>query len=131
MSGGDVPRVVVTAAVVERGGEFLVSRRLRGAHLEGLWEFPGGKCEAGESLQDCLKREIREELDCDVEVGAEMLATSHAYDERVVEIHFFACVLIGSPRPVLGQELRWIPRRELRALAFPPADGVLINRLVG
>jgi len=62
-------RIVVTAAVIERDDAFLITRRQSGVHLEGYWEFPGGKCEAGESLADCLRRELREELDADAAVG--------------------------------------------------------------
>jgi 8-oxo-dGTP diphosphatase len=129
MPSGDLPRIVVTAAVIRRGDAFLVTRRQRGAHLEGYWEFPGGKCDAGEPLADCLSREIREELDATVRTGREVLSTEHAYPERVVELHFFECELLGEPRPALGQEMRWVPRAELRSLAFPPADDELIDLL--
>jgi 8-oxo-dGTP diphosphatase len=121
--------VIVTAAVIERDGAFLVTRRPAGVHLAGFWEFPGGKCDGGEPLRECLLREIREELACDVQVGREIFSTSHSYPERVVELHFFSCVLMGEPTPVLGQELRWVPRAGLRALDFPPADDELIARL--
>jgi 8-oxo-dGTP diphosphatase len=124
-----VPRVVVTAAVVEQHGAYLVTRRPEGVHLAGLWEFPGGKCDGDESLRACLVREIREELECDVEVGREVFATAHAYPERIVELHFFACALKGEPKAALGQELRWVPRGELRSLTFPPADHELIELL--
>jgi 8-oxo-dGTP diphosphatase len=123
------PRIVVTAAVVERDGAFLVTRRLRGAHLEGCWEFPGGKCEPGESFAACLAREMREELGTGVRVGAEMFAVEHAYPERIVELHFFACELTGEPTPLLGQEMQWAPRDRLRALEFPPADEELLALL--
>jgi mutator protein MutT len=123
------PVVVVTAAVVEHEGNFLVTRRPRGVHLEGLWEFPGGKCEPGEALESCLKREIDEELGTGATVNAELFTVAHSYSERTVELHFFACVLNGEPRPVLGQEMRWVSREELRELAFPPADAELIERL--
>jgi mutator protein MutT len=69
--------IVVTAAVIERDGRFLVTRRQQGVHLEGYWEFPGGKCEAGEPLDACLVRELREELDVEAHVGEEVLATTH------------------------------------------------------
>ncbi len=124
------PRLIVTAAVIERDDAFLVTRRLRGVHLEGYWEFPGGKCETGESLADCLRREIQEELTVDVVVGDEIYTVAHDYPERVVELHFFACALGGEPRPALGQEMQWAKRAELRALHFPPADDELIERLV-
>jgi mutator protein MutT len=125
------PRIVVTAAVIERDAAFLVTRRPRGVHLEGCWEFPGGKCEPGEGFEPCLRREIREELDADVTVGREIFAIEHAYPDRVVELHFFACELRGEPRSVLGQEMRWVKRAELRDLDFPPADAELIDRLSG
>jgi 8-oxo-dGTP diphosphatase len=123
------PRIVVTAAVIRRGDEYFVTRRQRGVHLEGLWEFPGGKCDAGETLEACLRREIREELDADVIVGELILRSTHEYPERIVELHFFACRLTGEPVPMLGQEMRWVRRTDLRSLQFPPADDELIARL--
>ena len=122
-------RIVVTAAVVERSGAYLVTRRLRGTHLEGLWEFPGGKCEDGETYEGCLLRELREELGCDAIVGARLLEVAHEYPERTVELHFFRCELNGEPQPLLGQEIRWVARTELRTLDFPPADEELIEML--
>ena len=121
--------VVVTAAVIERDGAYLVTRRQRGVHLEGYWEFPGGKCEPGESLDDCLRRELVEELGADAEIGDELLAVTHTYPDRRVELHFIACTLIGTPSPLLGQEMRWVARADLRSLKFPPADDELIARL--
>ena len=122
-------RVVVSAAVVERDSRYLVTRRLRGTHLEGFWEFPGGKCESGETHAECLVREIREELGCDVTVGEKLLSVAHEYPERSVELHFFRCDVAGEPTPLLGQELRWISRVDLGSLEFPPADAELIRLL--
>jgi mutator protein MutT len=124
-------RIVVTAAVVERTGAYLVTRRLRGTHLEGLWEFPGGKCEEGETHEGCLVRELREELGCEAVVGAKLLEVAHEYPERTVELHFFRCDLKGQPQPLLGQEIRWVAGTDLRALDFPPADEALIQMLAG
>jgi 8-oxo-dGTP diphosphatase len=124
-----VPRVVVTAAVIERDGTFLVTRRPRGVHLEGYWEFPGGKCEPGESHATCLEREIREELGVGLRTGREIYAVSHAYPDRIVELHFLASTLADEPRAMLGQEMRWVRREDLAALAFPPADEALIQLL--
>jgi 8-oxo-dGTP diphosphatase len=121
--------IVVTAAVIDRDGHFLVTRRQKGVHLEGYWEFPGGKCDTGESLEACLARELREELDVDVRVGAEVFTTTHMYSDRRVELHFLRCELNGEPRPQLGQDLRWVSRDELASLKFPPADAELIQRL--
>ncbi|MFI5179285.1 MAG: 8-oxo-dGTP diphosphatase MutT [Vicinamibacterales bacterium] len=121
--------LVVAAAVIRQEERFLVTRRQQGVHLEGCWEFPGGKCHAGETLAACLVREVREELAVDVRVGAEVFATSHAYPDRSVELHFFACELLGVPAPQMGQEMRWVRREDLGALEFPPADAELIERL--
>jgi 8-oxo-dGTP diphosphatase len=123
------PRIVVTAAVIRRGDEYFVTRRQRGVHLEGFWEFPGGKCDPGETLEACLRREIREELGADVIVGERILECSHEYPERIVNLHFFDCELAGDPSPMLGQEMRWVRRGDLRALQFPPADDELIGLL--
>ena len=120
---------MVTAAVVERGGAYLVTRRLRGTHLEGLWEFPGGKCEEGESHDACLARELREELGCEAAIGAKLFEVAHAYADRTVELHFFDCTLSGEPRPLLGQEMRWVAGADLTSLEFPPADAELIAML--
>jgi 8-oxo-dGTP diphosphatase len=123
------PRIIVTAAVIERDDCFLVTRRLKGTHLAGYWEFPGGKCEEGEELSACLAREIVEELDVRARVGEEVYSIAHTYADRVVELHFFRCVLDGEPQPALQQEMRWVPRAELPTLDFPPADAELIAML--
>ena len=131
MTDGQRPTttVVVTAAVVEIDGRFLVTRRQKGVHLEGFWEFPGGKCDRDESLKDCLARELFEELDIPTRVGAELFTTTHAYPDRSIELHFFRCELLGEPRAALGQEMRWVRREDLAALEFPPADTELIQIL--
>src|SRR3954454_13372891 len=95
--------VVVTAAVVERDGCFLVTRRQKGVHLEGYWEFPGGKCGPHETLQECLARELLEELDVRSRIGDDIWTTTHAYPERAIELHFFRCELLGTATPQLGQ----------------------------
>jgi 8-oxo-dGTP diphosphatase len=131
VSGRAKVHLLVAAAVVERDGAFLLTRRLDGTHLAGHWEFPGGKCHAGETLQVCLVREIREELDAEVSVGAEILATVHEYPERTIELRFFRCELRTEPRPTMGQEMRWVPVAELASVQLPPADGELVRMLTG
>jgi 8-oxo-dGTP diphosphatase len=122
--------VTVVAAVIEDNDRFLVTRRQAGVHLAGLWEFPGGKIDPAETHAAALVREIREELDADVEVGELIFHVTHDYPERTISLFFYRCRLGGAPRPTLGQEMRWVPRAELAALGFPPADEALIARLV-
>ena len=123
-------RIVVVAAVVERNGRFLVTRRLDGTHLAGCWEFPGGKVHEGETHEAALAREISEELNADILNLRKIFHTAHTYPERVVELHFFRGELMGDPEPMLGQALRWIARDEFKSLDFPPADAELIDGLV-
>jgi 8-oxo-dGTP diphosphatase len=125
----DRTTVVVVAGVIERDGRLLVTRRLANTHLQGFWEFPGGKCEPSETHEACLIRELREELDVTARVGAEILRTEHAYPDRTVRLHFHWCTIEGDPRPVLGQEMQWVTRQELRGLQLPPADDELIELL--
>jgi mutator protein MutT len=121
--------IVVTAAVIERNGRFLLTRRLDGTHLGGQWEFPGGKCEPGETLHESLRRELDEELGVTPVIGDEIFHIEHTYPERTVRLHFFACALDVEPFPRLGQEMRWVPRDELALLQFPDADRQLVARL--
>ena len=121
--------IIVVAAVIEKSGAFLVTRRPAGVHLEGMWEFPGGTIGSSETHSDALRREMREELDTDVDVGALVYETTHEYPERTVSLYFYACTLRGKPQPLLGQEMRWVPRSELSSLGFPPADEELIRQL--
>ncbi len=122
--------IVVTAAVVEENGRLLVTKRQKGTHLEGYWEFPGGKCDPGETHPACLARELREELAVSAVIGDELLTTTHAYPDRHVELHFFRCRLLGRPSPQIGQDMRWVTREELAGLHFPPADAELIELLL-
>jgi 8-oxo-dGTP diphosphatase len=130
MGSDPAERIVVVAAVIERDNRFLVSRRLAGTHLAGFWEFPGGKVDAEETREAALEREIAEELGCQIVGMREVFHTSHSYPDRVVELHFYRGELVGSPQPMLGQEIRWIDRAELATLEFPPADNQLIAALV-
>jgi mutator protein MutT len=121
--------IVVVAAVIETNERFLVTRRQAGVHLAGLWEFPGGKIDPDESHAAALKRELKEELDAEIEVADCLYTTVHAYDDRTVELHFYHCSLKGEARPLIGQEMRWVLRAELPTLGFPPADNELIEIL--
>jgi 8-oxo-dGTP diphosphatase len=121
--------IVVVAAVIEQNGSYLVTRRIEGTHLAGLWEFPGGKLASGETHIEGLTREIREELDAHVDVGGLVFEIEHTYADRSISLHFYRCTLRDEPRPLLGQQMKWVPRAELAALDFPPADAELIKLL--
>jgi 8-oxo-dGTP diphosphatase len=123
------PTITVVAAVIEADETVLITRRLRGTHLEGLWEFPGGKVHDGERHDEALRREIREELDAGIDVHELLLSTTHHYPQLAVVLHFYRCSLRNDPRPMLGQEMRWVRRNELPALPFPEADEELIALL--
>ncbi len=121
--------VIVTAAVIERDGHFFMTRRLIGTHLAGMWDFPGGKCGTDEPLVASLERELMEELGSRSVVGDEIFTVEHAYPERTVRLHFFTATLLDEPRPLLGQEMRWVSRTELREIELPEADRGLVELL--
>ena len=89
LSQDDQVVITVVAAVIEENGAFLVTRRQKGVHLAGLWEFPGGKIDEGETHHAALTREIREELDADVDVGDLVFEITHAYDDRTVSVFIY------------------------------------------
>ena len=121
--------IVVVAAVIEADNRFLVTRRQQGVHLAGLWEFPGGKIDSAETHAAGLRRELLEELETDAEIGELVFQTTHDYTDLTVTLYFYRCRLTGKPRPLLGQEMRWVPRTELKSMGFPPADEELIRLL--
>lgn len=124
-----VRSVAVVAAVIERDSEFLLTLRPLGTHLEGHWEFPGGKCFPTETHAEALRRELYEELDIVGDVGECILSVTHTYPDHTVELHFYRCDFEGEPKPMLGQELQWVDRLRLRELRFPEADAELIEQL--
>ena len=127
----DLTPIDVVAAVIERGGKILITRRPEGSHLAGLWEFPGGKPHPGESLEEALRREIREELDAEVMVRERIDTVEWAYPDKRVRLVFFRCAMEGEPRALEGQEMAWVTAAELSRYDFPAADAALISRLSG
>lgn len=123
--------VPVVAAVIERDNAFLLTLRQAGTHLEGHWEFPGGKVHPGETHAEALARELREELDVEAVVGECLHQVVHTYPEKVVALYFHACRFTGEPTPMQGQQMRWVPREALAGLPFPEADRDLIRLLTG
>ena len=121
--------VIVVAAVIERDDAFLLTLRQAGTHLEGHWEFPGGKVHATETHAEALRRELYEELDIVARVGERLHQVTHAYPEKTVELHFYRCSFDGEPKPMLGQTMDWVKRQALATLPFPEADRELIAQL--
>jgi len=121
--------IAVVAAVIERDGRFLLTLRPDGTHLSGHWEFPGGKVHESETHVEALRRELFEELDIVGTVGALVHTITHAYPEKTVTLHFYRCGYEGEPKPMMGQEMRWVPRADLAGLPFPEADRDLIRLL--
>jgi 8-oxo-dGTP diphosphatase len=123
-------RVRVVAALIRRGESILIQRRPEGAARAGLWEFPGGKTEAGESDEAALARECDEELGVTVEVGPRLWESEHAYEDLVVSLALFGCRLSGGePQPLCGQRLEWAPRERLSDYPFVAADVPLLGPL--
>jgi len=127
-----VPLVIEVAAALIRdtAGRYLITQRRRGSHLEGLWEFPGGKQEAGESPETCLKRELAEELSASFAVGEKFTTIRWEYPDRTVILHFFRCRLeSGTIEPRESQTMAWVAAERLDEFDFPPADRELVARL--
>lgn len=120
----------VSAALLFHQGKLLITQRKRGTHLEGLWEFPGGKREPGETFEQCLQRELREELGIETTVHELIEEIIHDYPERSVHLKFFRCELVsGEPQAIHCDAFTWITREELGAYDFPPADARLLETL--
>lgn len=120
---------MVVAAVIERDGRYLLTLRPAGTHLADHWEFPGGKCDPHESHAEALRRELREELGIDADVGPLVHATTHHYPDRTVALHFYSCRYQGEPHGLLGQQVRWVTGADLKTLRFPEADARLVAQL--
>jgi 8-oxo-dGTP diphosphatase len=121
--------ISVVAAIIERDDAFLLTLRPDGTHLAGHWEFPGGKVDPHENHAEALRREVFEELDAVVDVGELAHTVTHAYPGKTVQLFFYRCALRGEPKPMMGQQMRWVNRRELARLPFPEADRELIRLL--
>jgi mutator protein MutT len=122
--------VEVSAALIFRDGKVLITQRHAKSHLGGLWEFPGGKRESNETFEQCLVRELREELGIEVEVGTLFDEIAHAYAEKTVRLKFFVCKLIsGKLRPLDCAAFKWVDKMELADFEFPVADARLLEKL--
>jgi 8-oxo-dGTP diphosphatase len=122
--------IEVAAGLVHRDGRYLIARRSPGVHLAGFWEFPGGKREPGETLEDCLRRELFEELGIHIDAPIPFRVVRHEYAEKAVELHFFRCQIETGQATAIGcAEVRWVWPQELEDFEFPPADRPIIEAL--
>jgi len=121
----------VVAAVIEQGARVLVCQRPSGDRFAHLWEFPGGKVEAGESLEAALRRELLEELGVESSIGPEFLRAQHQYPGMTepLELVFFRATLAAAPQNLAFERIEWAWRSELHLYEFLPADRELIARL--
>lgn len=127
-----MPLIVEVAAglIRDAAGRYLITQRRRGSHLAGLWEFPGGKLEAGETPTAGLRRELEEELSAIFIVGELVETVRWEYPDRTVVLHFFDCrVESGAIAPREEQAMQWVEAAHLADHDFPPADRELIQRL--
>ena len=122
--------VDVTAAVREKEGLLLITRRRADKHLGGMWEFPGGKLEPNESLEGCLEREIQEELGIKIEVKTPLVVNDHHYDKGSIRLHAFGANLLEGEISLKDHDdYRWVSKTELDNYEFAPADIPVVNLL--
>lgn len=127
-----IPHHTVTAAVIRRNGQLLIAQRPLDGLLGGLWEFPGGKQQAGENLASCLQREILEELGVKISVGDLLGVYRHAYTHFRVTLHAFGCILLsgGEPHPIQVIDLRWVTPYELPDYPMGKIDRQIARKLL-
>ena len=124
-------RIDVVIGIVQRQNKVLVCRRRERDHLGGYWEFPGGKLEPGETLEQCLLRELQEEVNLQVDRLAPLKVIEHDYPDRQVRLHPFLCEYqSGELRPIGCQEAVWIEPARLREVRFPEANNELVEFLI-
>ena len=125
-----MPHFDVTAAVILRAGKVLIAKRPEGKLLGGMWEFPGGKVERGETLPACLRRELKEELGVTVRVREKILAVKHAFSHFRITLHVYHCdSLRGKPKPIGAAEVRWVRIRDLAAFPMGRADRIVAGKI--
>jgi 8-oxo-dGTP diphosphatase len=122
--------IPVVAALIVRGNKLLIARRPEGKHMAGRWEFPGGKIEHGESPEEAIEREIREELAVSIRAGRIYQAITYSYPEKDVLLLFYvASIVSGEPQTIEEAEIRWVTMEELDQYPFAPVDALLVQRL--
>ncbi len=124
------PPIVVAAAIIWQQDRILLARRKPESYLGGLWEFPGGKREFGETLEDCLRREVKEELGVEISEPVWFHALHYQYPEKMVELYFYTCsIILGIPQALECAEIAWVHKHDLISYEFPPADIPVIHKI--
>lgn len=124
------PHIHVSAALIQKNGKVLIAKRDKKGDLPGYWEFPGGKQDKGESLQECLEREIKEELGLKIRAGHVFYTVDHEYDNKVISLHVMNCsILAGKPQAIECQDFKWIRPEDSQKFVFPPPDIKVIEFL--
>lgn len=127
MTDQPLPHKLVGVGIIWDGDRILIDRRHPTGLLGGLWEFPGGKIESGESIQECIAREIQEELALQVQVGAELITISHSYSEFTVTLIVHHCKYLGGEPQLLScAEIQWVRVTELSNYQFPAANAEIV-----
>ena len=122
--------IEVAAGLVFRNGRLLITQRPFDAHLGGLWEFPGGKRHPNETFEDCLRRELQEELGIEVEISGLFESITHVYPEKTVHLKFFRCRWLRHEPEARGcPAFAWVEPAQLGGYEFPAADARLLARL--
>ncbi|MEX0686119.1 MAG: A/G-specific adenine glycosylase [Balneolales bacterium] len=122
--------IIATGILLDEMGNILIARRPENVMLGGLWEFPGGKQEKGETIHQTLVRELKEELDVEVEVGEFFMEIKHAYSHFTINLHSYFCTITkGIPKPKSSDEIRWVKVSELADFPFPKANRKLTDTL--
>lgn len=123
--------IQVAVALIKRGGRYLITRRHADVHQGGLWEFPGGKRELGETLQSCIQREVREELGIEITPQTLFTVLRYDYPDKSVELHFFSCSVLHGEAVAIGcAAFQWVKPEELARFEFLPADTPIIQNLL-
>ena len=118
------------AVISNEAGEILIDKRKMSGAMGGLWEFPGGKIEPGETVVDCIMREIREELAIDISVGEHLITLDHTYPTIRVTLIAHHCKQIGGiPQPIESDEIRWVKVGDLKLYQFPAANVAIIDAI--
>ena len=123
--------LMVTAAVIERDGRVLIAKRKNGWRFAGKWEFPGGKIEPNETPEECLRRELREELGIETEIGNFFCSSTYAYPHATVQLLVYRAFHVSGEYTLYDhQEIRWVLPEDLLQYDFPEADNLVIEKLI-